>query len=136
MNNEFTELVENVFCDVFENLAFMFGELVDKGELLSPGTELIQASMSFSGAQTGEIILVVPDEMCPEIAANVLGLDPDEDKVHELAADALKEMINIICGQLLTEIAGEKPIFDLSVPTIQKIDPLEWSELLNCKSSK
>ena len=135
METERIELFENVFCDVFENLAFMFGELVEKTDLPTDNTDYVQARMTFSGAQSGKIILAVPAEMCPEIAANVLGLDPDDEQVHDLAEDALKELINILCGQLLTGIAGVKPVFDLSVPDIRNISSAEWTELLNTDGS-
>ncbi|MEA3287217.1 MAG: chemotaxis protein CheX [Candidatus Marinimicrobia bacterium] len=128
-------LLENVFCDVFENLAFMFGELVDTSELTNSSTNHVRAKMDFSGARTGQVMLTVPNEMCPEIAANVLGIDPEDDQVQELAGDALKEMLNIICGQLLTELEGHDKVFNLSVPEIQNIDSSEWSSLLNKEGS-
>ncbi len=130
MENERIQLLENVFCDVFENLAFMFGELVDKSDLMHNNMKHTLAQMRFDGDRTGEVILTVPDEMCPEIAANVLGIDPDDDQVYDLAGDALKEMLNIICGQLLTALEGSDPVFDLTVPKIQNIKIEDWNELL------
>lgn len=125
------ELVGEVFCDVFEKVAFMFGEEAGREELSEAATEFIQAAMSFKGPFEGNLAIVVPDEMCPEIAANVLGMDLDDEIVKDQATDALKEVLNVICGNLLTEIAGEEPIFDLSVPLISKIDEAGWAAILD-----
>ena len=72
--------------------------------------------MTYSGGMTGSISLIVPDDVCPEIAANVLGKDPDDAIVAAQSADALKEVLNVLCGNILTAVAGESPVFDLSVP--------------------
>ncbi len=135
MDAERIELIENVFCDVFENLAFMFGEPISKDVFEANGNEHTHAHISFEGARTGDVVLIVPDDMCPEIAANVLGVDPDDEQVDELAGDALKEMINIICGRLLTDLESKDLVFDLSVPEIKNINSEEWSVWLKKEGS-
>jgi hypothetical protein len=37
----------------------------------------------------------------------------------------------VICGNVLTAIAGEGPVFDLSVPTVSNLDGQAWSARLN-----
>ena len=73
----------------------------------------------------------MPAEMCPELAANVLGLDEDDEKVEEKARDALKELLNVSCGNILTELAGTEPVFDLSVPIVSDIGLDVWEDLKN-----
>ncbi len=126
MEENLNEVVSEVVCDVFEKLAFMFGEVSDEAELPQTATKYVEASMTFSGDMTGTIALAVPAEVCPEIAANVLGMDPDDELVAAQATDALKEVLNVICGNLLTAIAGEEPVFDLSVPAVSNLDAEAW----------
>ena len=135
MKAEQIELLQDVFCNVFEQLAFMFGEPAEKDELAENNTKHMQAHMTFSGDRTGELLMTVPEVMCSEIAANVLGVEPDDEQVMDLAGDALKEILNITCGQLLTTFAGEKPVIDLSVPEIRKISSQKWSKLLKVDES-
>lgn len=122
--------MEIVFCDVFEQVAFMFGEPADKESFRDEKREFVQARMSFSGDSTGQIAVTVPVDICPEIAANILGVMDDDDAMN-LAQDALKEMLNISCGQLLTTIAGEEKIFDLSVPEIVELKASDWKTILD-----
>ena len=84
--------------------------------------------MTFAGEMSGTIALALPQGMCDEIAANVMGLDPDE-VGDEHRADAVKEVLNVTCGNVLTALAGEKPVFDLSIPQVEPIDADGWAKL-------
>ncbi len=122
------KMLENVFCDVLENLAFMFGEIAEEDITRGPG-ECLRAQMRFTGPITGSLCLAVPREMCPTIAANVLGLEPDDEAAISDAGDALKELLNVICGHVLTSLMGEEPVFDLTVPEVSPLDADEWRAL-------
>lgn len=131
MPNEHAETIRNVFCDVLEKMAFMFGELAEEDEMPPSVESAVEASMTFSGPFKGGLALAVPAKMCPELAANILGIDPDEEGAVEKAHDALKEVLNVICGNVLTEMAGVDPVFDLSVPEINELDAAAWKALQN-----
>ena len=131
MQSEREELLREVFCDVFEKLAFMFGEATPKEDMPRDGNEFIEVRMGFAGHSEGSIEMVVPTEMCEEIAANVLGMDPEDDLVRERALDALKEMLNVTCGHILTSTAGDGPVFDLTVPAVRELDGAAWAAFLD-----
>jgi chemotaxis protein CheY-P-specific phosphatase CheC len=131
MKSEREELLNEVFCDVFEKLAFMFGEATPKEDMPRDAGEFIEVRMEFSGYTQGFLEMVVPSEMCEEIAANVLGMDPEDDLVRERALDALKEMLNVTCGHILTSTEGEEPVFDLTVPTVRELDGAAWTAFLD-----
>lgn len=130
MNSERSEKISGVFVGIFEKLAFMFGDEVSKDEIPVPTGDLIEASMSFTGFRSGSLGLALPRDVCPVISANVLGIDVDDDVAIERSLDALKEVLNVICGNLLTEIEGEEPIFDLTVPETRIVSKAEWAGLL------
>ncbi len=130
MDSSRSETVADTFCDVLQSLAFMFAEPVPKHELATPGGPCVEARMGFSGAMQGAVALAVPEDTCVEIAANVLGMDAEDEVVMDRAHDALKEVLNITCGQLLVTLAGKAPLFDLSVPAVTDVDAGRWEELL------
>ncbi|HOZ46099.1 MAG TPA: chemotaxis protein CheX [Candidatus Hydrogenedentes bacterium] len=123
------ELVSEAFCEVLENLAFMFGEVADTEDVPASAGGQVLAAMSFSGPMCGRIELAVPRAMRVEIAANVLGVDTDDEQAMASADDALKELLNVTCGQLLTRLAGEEPVFDLSVPVVSELDDEAWARM-------
>jgi hypothetical protein len=58
-----------------------------------------------------------------------LGIDEDEEDLpFDLPMDALKELLNTICGQFITSRFGDKPVFDLTVPETKIISFDEWQE--------
>ncbi len=122
-------LLSTVFREVIEALAFMFSEEVDAEELPASPEGYLRASMSFEGAPCGGLDLAVSRNMCPELAGNILGVEPEDERVMQKAEDALKELLNMVCGHVLTGLAGEEPVFDLTVPTIQSLGAAEFAAM-------
>ena len=113
--SEYTEQLEEVFISVLEKLAFMFAEAVPKDEMPTRGGCSAPNRNSFSGHASGQISMMVRRDICDELVSNILGVDPGEDGGAD-SEDALGELLNVVCGQLLTTIAGNEPVFDLSPP--------------------
>ena len=130
MSNEYRELLSEVFCDVIEKLAFMFGEPVEIGDFEPCEAGYLKASLTFSGHMSGELDIYSSMDMALDLAANVLGADPDDDDVQEQVTDSLKELLNVTCGNLLVAIAGEEPVFEVSAPDAGSLSENEWKELI------
>lgn len=126
--SEEMDTLRQVFAEVAENLAFMFAEVPEEDEFPEAEPPCMLAQMSFLGPFNGKLYIAVPQHMCPEIAANVLGLDPDDELVVKQPTDALKELLNVTCGNLLTTMAGEDPIFDLTPPEVVVLDKKGWDD--------
>ncbi len=101
---------------VFETAAFMsiWPATESDGELAPPD---VAARMGFRGPRTGTLTLRVASSMLPVLADNMLG-ESDADDAREKGQDALRELLNMICGNVLTAWQGEETIFDLSPPEI------------------
>jgi hypothetical protein len=133
MQNEQREKLKKVCSDVFEQLAFMFGEVIEKDEVESDAEEFLRASMTFSGNRSGSIEIIIPRELSPHIAANILGADENERQDALSYEDALKELLNTICGRMLTALFGEEAVFNLHVPETHLLSIRQWNELLEEK---
>jgi len=131
MKSEQKELLSKVFCDALEKLAFMFGEPAERDELSPTGNKYLTAGMTFTGDMSGEISITVVEEMCMEIAANILGISEDDEQALNLAIDSLKEVLNVTCGQVITAVAGEKALINLSIPQVSELDTSGWTETMN-----
>ncbi len=131
MNDDNNETLIKVCCDVFENLSFMFGETIDLDEAETDSNTFIKASMAFMGDKNGTIDLVVPSEIAVSLAYNILGIDEDEEMPPDSSIDALRELLNTICGQLMTTMFGDQPIFDLTVPKTKTLSLEEWNEIVD-----
>lgn len=128
MSPDHSKELAQVFTDVLEQLAFMFVDDAD-GDGPADPLELAVATMAFRGPFSGQLSLVVPRAMAPILAANVLGLDLEDGMIAQAPYDALKELLNVTCGNVLTAIAGDEPVFDLTVPEIEERPAEDWDEL-------
>ncbi|MFN8548140.1 MAG: chemotaxis protein CheX [Candidatus Eisenbacteria bacterium] len=120
MDLENKERVNSQICEVFERMAFMFGDAIEPEEMPEPPDGCFRAEVRFRGDRQGALVMMGASELCPILAANVLGADPEDDEAMARSDDAIKELLNVACGHVLTTLAGEGPIFDLGAPTVAK----------------
>ncbi|MCC6581154.1 MAG: chemotaxis protein CheX [Phycisphaeraceae bacterium] len=125
---EIKTMTEQVAAEVLEEMAFMFAETVSPADLPDP-ENMLCASIQFKGPHTGQVDLAMPQSCGAAVAANILGVDPSDPKVSSDQKDSVAELLNVICGQLLTRYGGEEPVFDLSVPKVQSMDSDDWHHL-------
>lgn len=124
---EATDTLREVFLEVVEQLAFMFGDPAGEDECVSD-QELLRAEVAFSGPRKGRIQIAAPRPFCRELAANMLGTEPGE--ADEDAADALAELANTLGGHFVTAFDTSDEPYDLSPPETTPIDGATWGHLL------
>lgn len=117
-----TQELGTVFLEVVEQLAFMFGDPVDADAVADADGRWVSASLDYRAERSGTLALTVPAETSREIAANILGLDPEDIANDAVAEDALKEMLNVVAGHVVPVLQGEGSDFDLSVPCVASLD--------------
>jgi chemotaxis protein CheY-P-specific phosphatase CheC len=126
------EALGKAACRVFEQTAFIFPEPADMRDGVSfDGIDFVLTELSFSGDECGRMFLMVPDEICTELSANMLGEDINDAAPKEKRFDALKEILNIIAGQVLTELYGEKAVFNLTTPEVREPSQDEFFALID-----
>ena len=135
MPNQYLDQIEEVFTSVLEQLTFMFAELTPNEEMPADVESPLLVEVGFSGHAQGKLQLISPKSICHEMACNMLGLDADDEFDVEPAYDALCELLNVTCGQLLTTIAGDKPVFDLSPPSVTPLTNDSWKTKIRDEQS-
>lgn len=133
MDNETREVVQRATRKILQNMAFMFGEPVDKDEVPAAQGEFLQAAMTFSGPVFGSFRMTMPASLACEVAASMLGIDTGDDAAARHRDDALCELTTVTCGHILAKIAGEGVLFHQSIPETVAVAPaevsaLEWDE--------
>lgn len=124
MKQQIKETLYRVAEDILEKLAFIFSFPEEERESIDYDSA-VAARVSFRGPFTGTLVMVVSDQILPELAGNMLGLDDGEVSTLDQQHDALKELINVICGNLLPAVAGKQSIFNVDAPEIiSKDEPI------------
>jgi len=128
VSNSTRDVFKEVIIEVLEKFAFLFADADEQRE--SPGAvnEFFHVIMSFSGPAHGIVSLTAPEGLCRELAANVLGIESAAVTAAALE-DAMKELVNIICGNLTVALFGDQVICFLTIPAIYRVDRTKWHEL-------
>jgi chemotaxis protein CheX len=100
----------------FEQLGFLFADYELEGFQEQAPLDA-SARVVFAGPMHGAIEIQLTKALLPELTQNMLG---DEDALDEAVwADALGEVANVICGNILPHIAGPEAVFDLASPQVE-----------------
>jgi hypothetical protein len=115
-----TEPLYAATAATFEALGYMFVEPAEASSG-APDTDGI-ATVEFHGPFSGRVAVRLAGGVLPAMSANMLGLDgPPPPDVQR---DALGELANVICGNVLPLVAGVEPTFRLAAPR----HPGTWDE--------
>ncbi len=114
-NDRLNDVLYNVAESVLERLAFIFSVPAENRDEI-PVDSTDASCVSFSGPFNGSVVLAVAGNALSEIAENMLGLPEGEGLSLDQQHDALKELVNVICGNLLPEIAGKQAVFNFDMP--------------------
>ncbi|HZS44594.1 MAG TPA: chemotaxis protein CheX [Blastocatellia bacterium] len=99
----------------FEEMAFIVLEPFDDGpEEINP--LVASTSVSFRGPFTGRLEVWASRDMLQTLASNMLGSEEIPPLLEQY--DALGEITNIICGNMLPKIAGSSAVFYLQGPKV------------------
>lgn len=108
-----------IFSDVLANLAFMFTE--DDLAESAPGEIWIETEIRYEGPECGTLLFRCARDFCVLLAANLLGVDAENDAAATQSEDAVKEFMNIICGQFVTATFGSDDVYNLSIPVTREL---------------
>lgn len=101
----------------FEELALLFPEHDLSPEQAAAPLD-VAVSVEFRGPLRGRLVLRASSSILSAIAANMLG--EDASRQAPLQRDALGEIANVICGNVLPVIAGAEAVFHLSAPHVHE----------------
>ena len=106
-----------VTADTLEKLAFLFATPMDAPASMDEAS-LTTVRVEFAGAFAGGMELAVSGPVLEELAANMLGADDGEPIALEARLDALKELVNVVCGNLLPILGGGEAVFNIQAPVL------------------
>lgn len=117
--------LKTIFSDVLAKLAFMFTD--DEPIDVAPGQTWLETTISYHGPVHGGLRFRCTRDFAVLLAANLLGVDPEDNNASTQCEDAVKEFMNIVCGQLVTALHGSEDVYALSIP--KTVDLAETPDL-------
>lgn len=112
------DAAKSVISRILEEAAFIFTDELSTDNLPKPGAWKAEGvKLTFNGSPCGELHMWASEGFAIYAASNMLGIDPDAEHAREKGMDALKEILNMVVGNLITEVYGETLVFELGLPT-------------------
>jgi CheY-specific phosphatase CheX len=112
---------------ILQEAAFAFIDQPAGG--YKPGGAFMACSVAFNGPFHGAMALAAGESLAATLAANMLGVDESDPDADQKKMDALGEILNMICGNVLPEIAGARAEFAITAP-----EPLTETQFENMLS--
>jgi CheY-specific phosphatase CheX len=106
---------------VIEDLAMMAADPVNEVEDFAPD---LQGWIEFTGPVSGKLTIRCRESLAKTLAANLLGLTPEDMESNAVAWDALAELLNVVCGNLVSTLYDSEKSFTLTPPQINVIEAL------------
>ncbi|NLH49749.1 MAG: chemotaxis protein CheX [Myxococcales bacterium] len=101
---------------ILEEAAFIFAEPAEDDAPLESPT--INAQLDFRGPSNGRLLLRASPEFAVLLAANLLGVEPDEPDALTRRQGAVGEILNMIAGALMETLFGDEVTVHLGIPEI------------------
>lgn len=127
MNSMLNHKLVEVTADTLERLAYIFTFPAEEAPVIDDRNQEV-VRVDFSGPFGGGIELSLPSSALGELAVNMLGAEDGEELSLEQQRDALKELINVVCGNLLPVLAGHAEEFNLRPPYMVGSESPAWND--------
>jgi hypothetical protein len=108
------ELLTDILGSVLQDSAFMFVEPSE--EPPEWGDRVFNASLTFESERRGTLRLNMAVPVGVELAANMLGTEPDDPEAEENGRAAVSEVLNVIGGSFVTRYFGTRVATQLGIP--------------------
>lgn len=127
MNAAISARLAEVTMETLERLAFIFAAPAPEAPAAA-GSPLETVRVDFTGRFTGGMELGLSASVLAELAANMLGAEEGTTLSADEQRDALRELANVVCGNLLPAIAGGEHEFNIHTPYLASADGPEWKD--------
>ena len=124
--NELKEQLMQISLRTFEEFAFLM-PIPEEDAPPADDVEKIITCVAYTGYSKGILYISVTNQMLPILAQNILAEESTPTEQQQL--DALKEIANVICGNILPFLAGSEKIYRLQAPEI--VDKIKESYKTN-----
>ena len=103
---------------VFERAAFAVVDVPPGPPAGAPGEDIVTVVTGFDGPLSGRVAISAPEALARLLAASMLGEDDNDPDAARHARDALGELCNMVCGNLLPRLTGHAAEFRIDPPIL------------------
>jgi chemotaxis protein CheY-P-specific phosphatase CheC len=80
--------------------------------------DALNVRIEYTGEHAGELGLIIEKPLATLMAARILGMEHTKDVYDDMIEDALRELLNVVCGHFVTLMYGYAPVLKISLPKV------------------
>lgn len=120
------EIYEDAFINTFEATAFQFLNPIENPLSDYDGAGYSVGLCDFNGAINGTFGLLIHDDAVMEYLNFLFGDEPETEITDELKSDSVKELANVICGNMISKcVNAQAADYKIEKPQFLKLDSLK-----------
>ncbi|MGB8932001.1 MAG: chemotaxis protein CheX [Anaeromyxobacteraceae bacterium] len=123
MSEPTPQLLTEVLSSVLEEAAFFMIE--PEAVPAAYDVDVFSATIDFEAVRGGQLRLTASRNLARNLAANMLGIDPNDPEADEQGRNALGEILNVLGGAFITRHFGTKVPFQLGLPAVSDEAPVD-----------
>jgi len=128
MNTLTSKMISDFVIEALERTAFVLAEAIDAGQATSLPAPSKFSRIAYTGPSRGDMYLAASEGFICELAASILGVEPEDIDPSNEGEDAIKELANIVGGSAILELGGEKCEYSLRLPELIKDSDIPKSD--------
>jgi len=102
---------------ILEEAAFVFTSVISGPQTHTDDT-LFLAELKIGTDPSIHLLLATSPRFSEELTANMLGIEPGDVQAKTLAADAMRELVNVVGGLLIERWFGHSSTLAITVPEV------------------
>jgi len=118
--------LQNLIMGALERIAFLVVEPTDPNVTNDLPPAYASAKIDFDGFAMGTVVVSASEGFLLEMASGILGVEPEDISVEVEGLDALREITNILGGEVLRALGGDDNPSKLSLPEVINSAPSTW----------
>ncbi|MBN2526223.1 MAG: chemotaxis protein CheX [Deltaproteobacteria bacterium] len=111
-----SDILSASVSQVLEDAAFIFTE--EATEDLQWKDDILKSTIRYEGEESGTLCLAVNTLLAQNVAANLLGIEQEDEAAKSKAEEAVSEILNIVCGVFLESWLGKSNHCRMGIPSI------------------
>jgi chemotaxis protein CheY-P-specific phosphatase CheC len=118
MDDNTSGFLMEALSHVLVSMVSMSPRITEAKDMPEMKGDALNIRIEYSGKHAGELGLIMERPLASQIAARILGLGSTDDVYDDMIEDAVRELINVVCGHFVTLMYGYTPVLKVSMPKV------------------
>jgi len=113
-----SQYLTEALSHVLLSMVSLSPRITDAADMPEVKGDALNVRIEYSGEHAGELGLIIEKPLAVLMAARILGMEQTKDVYDDMIEDALRELLNVVCGHFVTLMYGYMPVLKISLPKV------------------